>query len=881
MIRSNDQASILLGLDVGMLATLSDQQQDQLAEILEDYLQALEAGREFDREAIVQAHPQLAAVLSQYLDSVQTLYRAGVAVASNDSDAPTRSVGMVASIPGSALPNASQIGDYLIKHEIGRGGMGIVYAAQQISLGRQVALKTLPFAAVMDQKQVARFRNEAQAAAGLHHPNIVPVYGVGCERGVHYFSMQLIEGQSLEQAIGQLKSGGEPKRSASPHESTAIQFSTQKSIRNRQFAVSVAQLGQQAAFAIHYAHENGVLHRDIKPSNLLLDAAGKLWVTDFGLARIANTNNLTVSGDMLGTARYMSPEQAAGRMHQVDHRSDIYSLGITLYELLTLQPAFDADTRQQLLRAVELETPRPPRSLNPAIPLDLETIVLKAIEKDPDNRYASADELAEDLGHFLSGRPTLAKRPGLPEHAARWVTRHRTAFTVATAVLLLLLILASVSALLLRAEQNRTQIQAELAALLLRENQRVVDNFGALVDQRLEHLPGSSSLRVELLGELEKYYLAFLQQAGDDPALAVDLATAQFRLAAVHQRMGDAGRASAGYHNALAGFQKLHRQMPEDNDRLADVSLCHNNLGQVAAQQGEASTARRHYEQAIAGYQQLLVAEHIEGPRGLARAQMNLGLLLSKHQDPYATRVLQEAARMLRSVVDESPQDHAALAQLALCENNLASVLLTSDPPAAETLLVQAVSRYDRLIDAAPASPEYRGDHALALGNLAAVVAHGGDRARAAELAEQVIAARQSLVALEPEVWAHRNDLAIAHQQLGQFHVSARAFDKAASQFALACDPLRWLIEADPNDHRSLSHLGRVIGNQALAEARLGHVERATGLLEQAIGHQQRAIELAPAEAAQYRTLLEHHRRQLSQLSESAGNDTMNRMVAK
>ena len=285
--------------------------------------------------------------------------------------------GMRPPMPTRAEPSATgmatkRLGDYDIVREIGRGGMGIVYEARQLSLNRQVALKVLPFAAMLDEKQIARFRNEAQAAAQLHHPNIVPVYAVGQERGVHYFAMQYVPGQSLETAMHELRQ--EPRRTRQRRPSrpdgrrcdgkspaptfqrrhgrrvrrrdtaTFAAFSTKASTRSRGYCRSVARLMIQAAEALQHAHEYGVIHRDVKPSNLLLDRDGKLWVTDFGLARMQTDSGVTITGDVVGTLRYMSPEQAAGATALVDARADVYSLGATLYELLTLRPAH---TRRQ------------------------------------------------------------------------------------------------------------------------------------------------------------------------------------------------------------------------------------------------------------------------------------------------------------------------------------------------------------------------------------------------------------------------------------------------------------------------------------------------------------------------------------------------------
>ena len=244
--------------------------------------------------------------------------------------------------------------------------MGVVFEAEQISLSRKVALKILPFAAVLDHKQITRFKNEARAAGSLDHPNIVPVYSVGEERGVYYYAMALVEGQSLAEVIAEMRLdektvGANSDGHANPTrvepqvpQAFAVEtqkipkagISTQRSSQKSGYFHTVARLGIQAAEALQFACENGVLHRDIKPANLLLDTKGKLWVTDFGLARLEAEAGMTMTGDLLGTLRYMSPEQAFGKRTILDQRSDIYSLGITLYELIALRPPFDVENRK-------------------------------------------------------------------------------------------------------------------------------------------------------------------------------------------------------------------------------------------------------------------------------------------------------------------------------------------------------------------------------------------------------------------------------------------------------------------------------------------------------------------------------------------------------
>jgi len=299
-------------------------------------------------------------------------------------------------------------GDFRTLRVIGRGGMGVVYEAIQLSLNRRVALKMLPSASADDPKRIRRFQVEAQAAACLNHPHIVPIHMVGSEHGTHFIAMRLIEGKTLAEILA--------KGSAfTPRE--------------------VASMVRQAAEALQHAHEQGVIHRDIKPSNLLVDHSSHIWVADFGLARIGATGDLTMTGDVVGTLRYASPEQALGVRAVVDHRTDIYSLGCTLYEWLALRPAFREDDRLELLQKIVTEDPPPLRRVKPGLARDLETIVLKAMAKHPSDRYSTAGEMAADLGRFLNDQPIRAKPPGRLERALKWSRRHKPAVTAAAVIL--------------------------------------------------------------------------------------------------------------------------------------------------------------------------------------------------------------------------------------------------------------------------------------------------------------------------------------------------------------------------------------------------------------------------------------------------------------
>jgi hypothetical protein len=371
-----------------------------LVRILDQYLADLQAGRVPDRQQLLAEHPDLAGMLDSCLAALDFIHRAGH--------------------PTAGVP--AMLGDFRIVREVGRGAMGVVYEAEQLSLKRRVALKVLRFGGPTDAEALQRFQREAQTVARLHHSNIVPVFAVGCEQGVHYFAMQFIDGHSLAAVAEHARQQHCPLD-----------------------AREVARWGQQAAEALAYAHQRGVIHRDVKPSNLLLDPEGVLWLSDFGLARRLDEAALTATGVLLGTPRYMSPEQAAALRVPVDHRTDVYSLGATLYELATGRPVFDADTPQRVLAQIAEAEPVPPRRLRPDVPRDLETVLLKCLAKEPAQRYPSAQDLADDLRRFGNSEPIRARRTPMLTRLKRWAGKQRSGARAATLAVLTTLLLFGVA----------------------------------------------------------------------------------------------------------------------------------------------------------------------------------------------------------------------------------------------------------------------------------------------------------------------------------------------------------------------------------------------------------------------------------------------------
>jgi WD40 repeat protein len=429
---------------------------ERVNEAIAAYLEAADAGQAPGREEFLARHPDLAAELEAFLADRERFRRLAAPLGAAADD-PTQAPGAAAG-DGAVLGKVRYFGDYELLEEIARGGMGVVYKARQVSLNRLVALKLILAGQLASEAEVRRFRSEAEAAANLDHPHIVPIYEVGEHEGQHYFSMKLVEGGSL---AGQVERFGRDPR-------------------------ATAALLARVARAVHHAHQHGLLHRDLKPANILLASGGPEppddapsgglrpplagvvpLITDFGLAkRIEGDGRLTQSGAIVGTPSYMAPEQVSGKKGALSTAVDVYGLGAILYELLTGRPPFRADTAMDTLLWVMEKEPERPRGINASVDRDLETICLKCLEKDPARRYGSALALAEELERWVAGEPISARPVGRAERMWRWCRRNPALATVTGAAVTLLVAVAVVSAVAawrLQLAQGETQAQLERA----------------------------------------------------------------------------------------------------------------------------------------------------------------------------------------------------------------------------------------------------------------------------------------------------------------------------------------------------------------------------------------------------------------------------------
>ena len=446
--------------------TTDSSNSDIVDRVVVEYLDRKQSGEAPAIEEYCEKYPQHADEIRSLL---QTVDQADAGFAAEQSKAEPRQ-------PAFDEPQLEQIAGYRIVKEIGRGGMGVVYEAEHEALGRRAALKVLPHSVSQNRQAVQRFVREGKAIAKMHHSNIVPLYEVGEEDGRFFLAMQLIEGKSLDRVIREVAELRVGSSSSVPNFHSGIkklfppvtdhgskssasspQNSGSHSLRDKYYR-QIARVGSQAADALGYAHRRGFVHRDVKPSNLLLDCNGVTWLTDFGLAK-SEDDDLTHTGDFVGTLRYMAPERFKG---QCDERSDIYALGLTLYELLALSPAFDSSDRLSTIRQITHEDPPRLRSVNHTIPRDLETIVMKAIDKNSKSRFSSAGALADDLNNFINDLPIKARRHSALERVMRWSRRNRgvaAALALATTALVLLAIVSSYSAI----TQSALRFKAEEA----------------------------------------------------------------------------------------------------------------------------------------------------------------------------------------------------------------------------------------------------------------------------------------------------------------------------------------------------------------------------------------------------------------------------------
>jgi serine/threonine protein kinase/tetratricopeptide (TPR) repeat protein len=787
----------------------SESNSEIVLELAEEFLERYRRGERPSMREYIERRPELAAEIREVFPAMAMMENIALADESLEGE------GHGQPSVGAAGP-LQQLGDFRIIREVGKGGMGIVYEAEQVSLGRHVALKVLPKKMLLDAKQKRRFEREARAAAKLHHTNIVPVFGVGEDEGMPYYVMQFIQGLGLDEVLDELRrmqkgpaapttesgvrndardltaadvarslltgafEGNLPVAADSPiandepapgdsaptprigqlsdslsvsSSSVILPGGSESSCRSRRgktsYWQSIANIGRQVANALEYAHSQGILHRDIKPSNLLLDNRGTVWVTDFGLAKAEDQQNITNTGDILGTLRYMPPEAFEGR---TDRRGDVYSLGVTLYELLALRPAFEEKDRHRLIKRVTSEEPDRLDRLNRQIPRDLVTIVHKAIDRDPGHRYASAAAVAADLQRFLDDEPILARRTSQRERFWRWV-RHHPGVAGLTAALFLVLIgvtvaslgaaahfdsLAKGEALARREEQKAKDEQAELRekaenalkdakaqharaeANFAKARAVVNDYFTRVSESQLLQVPGMQPLRAELLDSARKFYEDFAKERNDDPELTTELAATFARVGLLHADLGNKVEGRKAYEQAIQRYESLLKANPPNSAELQDkLAAAWQGLGDLEFEI-KRDQARQSYERCVAIREALVKAhtENTEYRKNLARAYNGLGLTEVNQEAQF--QAYRNALELRLELLKTIPEDPRVLHGLAESFNNLGQIVDGRGHPEEALAMYQSSTDYGRrAYERAPHIVELALDYAIGLTNQA------------------------------------------------------------------------------------------------------------------------------------------------------------------
>ncbi len=790
------------------------------------------------------------------------------------------------------------LGDYRVVREIGRGGMGVVYEAVQESLGRHVALKVLPDRRILAPNQLERFIREAKAAALLHHTNIVPVFGVGSNDGVHYYAMQYIEGQGLDAVLAEVRRlrrgapgplGNEtapvsalvtsvaralladhfrgpavPTEEAAPSgaitEGTAPpappsppaaepggRADSTTSIlgpTEAHYHRSVARLGAQVAEALAHAHDHGILHRDIKPGNVLMDTKGTAWVTDFGLAKTEGSDELTNPGDVVGTLRYMAPERFRGRS---DPRSDIYALGVTLYELLTTEPAFAASERAALVDQVAHEEPRAPRAIDPHIPRDLETIVLKAMAKEPDLRYQSAGELAEDLSRYLADRPIRARRIGVAERALRWARRNPMAAALAGSLAAVFVIgLPLVTALWLRSshlywlsEERRSDAETSLA-----QARGAVDDYLTTVSEDTilrSPLPGLQPLRRRLLEVALPYYQDFARRHADDPSVRADLAAAYARVGEITGEIGSRDEAIATLGRAEALYEDLARPDRTGRAYAAERGRCLARMGRLESESGRNDEAADHFRRAIALMEPMAAGRDEKARADLAFAHHYLARSLEKRGLLEEAEAHQRRAIELReALAAEQPDDPARGIDLSRSLSNLGSIQQHAGRvPEALASLRRALALQQDLVRRRPDDAQLRHGLSLTTRGLAIQLNTLGQLEESERRYRESLALIERVVAENPAVVEYRRVLATTYAEVGQFLVDRDAIGEGLDCLNRAREQAETVRRSLPDNVSNLIALasvhrgiGKALGKQGKPAAGLESLKRAIAVVE-------------------------------------------------
>jgi eukaryotic-like serine/threonine-protein kinase len=716
-----------------------------------------------------------------------------------------------------------------------RGGLGAVFVALDTELHREVALKQILDSHADDPSSRQRFLLEAEVTGGLEHPGIVPVYGLGAYGdGRPYYAMRFIRGDSLKEVIADFHAGP-----ASQGDAGARSLALMRLLRR---FIDICD-------AIGYAHGRGVLHRDIKPGNVIVGKHGETLVVDWGLAKAvgktetgasseerplvpssASGSAETQPGSALGTPAYMSPEQAGGDTDRLGPQSDVYSLGATLYCLLTGKAPFEGDDLGEILRRAQKGNFLPPRDLDPSISRSLEAVCLKAMAPRPEGRYVSPRALAEDIERWMADEPVEARREPLSAHAARWARRHRTAVAGLTALTLTAVVALSVSNVLIAQERSRTALAQARAETNFRRAQEAVDHsFTEVSETVLLRGPGLQPLRRRLLESARGYYEQFVSEQEGQAGLEAELGRVFRRLAQITAEIESPARAIDFYRRALSVQDKLVGDNPGVEVHRPDRATSRYGLAVACRLTGQMEAAREAFGQAISEFRELSRAAP-----GQVRYRIALAKCLHDLAGLYrVTGRIQEAgpinveARDLRlRLAEADPADHNRQDDLASTFDSIGDTALKlRQNDSAEDAYGQAIAIRGPIVKEHPEIAEYRRNLAAAYLNLGTIY-HGTRRIDRAEGAyREALSHFDRLAKLNPDVIDYRFSLSVVWKNLGVLHLDRGQQAKAAEAYRESVSLNERLARDNPEFLANAVELGGGYGNLGLLSQQLGHLE--------------------------------------------------------
>lgn len=795
-----------------------------------------------------------------------------------------------------SLPSTSvALRDYGLVRELGRGGMAIVYEAVEIPISRRVAIKILPSAAAMDERQLTRFRTEALATARLDHPHIIPVYGIGCESGIPFYTMKYVDGHSLAKLI-------EEHRQAATVPSS------------REFFCCAARWGIQAAEALHYAHSNDVLHGDVKPANILVDKAGHLWLIDFGATR---TISSAINGDMSvspGTLRYLSPERIHEDATSIDRRSDVYALGATLFEVITLRPAVIGDNSTSVLSQITQGTPPLPRACNEAIPPELEAIICRAMATNPHERYATAAELADDLRRFLGGQPVAAKIAPDRFRLGRALQRRSTLLTAAATAI----VLSIASQGYLNRSTTRTNLthrptvtEEDLTARRLaaafailgtaevyaqtgriqeakQQAEQVIDQINTLYETDPENSEtivglayahtrvGAMLAHVLPPNEAEQHHRTAI---GLIEPLTTDsipwhanasfpfrnyqdaLAECRVNLASIQEPSAEP---EAILNSAIASLSDLPAASETDAWRTDLLARVHKELGSVLSSRGRHAEAEHQLLLSIGLFQQLSAdfPAMVRYQFGLANAESEFGgALASAGKKSEANDWAQRAIDRLEQLVTNYPDFADGHHRLAGSLNNI--INLTNSISSTDAILTMERALHHELI-AIRVNPEHRQYQRFAsiqYGNLTGHWEKQNEYTQAAEALAKAIKHRQFVIQHGGSPYRDRHDLGHDWLGLGSNLAHANRDDEAEEAYRSSTEQFRELVEQFGRKPHDLCMLAEAFNKLSGVMEKRDDIDRARQYLEQAIASEEEAMRSEPSNADHRKTLAEYQAR--------------------